>query len=133
MHSIDTSRINEKVQQVAKRAAVLMVCAPTLIEMALCGEEGDGASWITGAEEVTVDIKSLNGNSLINHAITLVCGVISVTGLFTIAQGWGAYSAAHAEDNSAGESKGMRKMIAGVIAALTPWIFKWLVGGSVAG
>lgn len=92
---------------------------------------GDGdAGWLTGGEQVTIDPAGVDPNNLVNNIVTLVCAIISLGGIVTIAQGYGTYSSGHAEDNSATESKGVRKMIAGVVAAAAPWVIQWLLGTS---
>ena len=74
---------------------------------------------------VTINTKA-DVKTLTSRIVALICYIISAGGVVTLAQGYGTYSSGHSEDNSATESKGVRKMIAGVIQIGAPLVAKWL-------
>ncbi len=98
-----------------------------MVEQGFCEEASGGSPAFLPAVDVTVEVSSLDASGAVNDVVTLLCGIIALGGIITIAQGYGAYSSGHAEDNSAAESKGMRKMIAGIVAVAAPAIFVWLL------
>lgn len=116
-------------QQVATNlkygAAAWVTTGMFLVQQAFCD-----AGWLSSAEQVDIASQAgnIDPNNIVNNIVTLVCAIISMGGIVTIAQGYGTYSQGHSEDNSATESKGIRKMLAGLVAAAAPWVIKWILG-----
>ncbi len=101
-----------------------------MVEQGFC-EDGAATvpSFISG-QNVSVDYGSLNATTMVNRIVTLICAIIALGGIVTIGQGYGTYSSGHAEDNSATEAKGIRKMIAGIVAVAAPAVFAWILNAS---
>lgn len=83
--------------------------------------------WLSSQTEVTVDPSSLDMNTLMSRVLTLICAIIAVGGIFTIAQGYQTWSTGRADENQANEAKGMRKMVAGIVEVAAPAVFAFLL------
>lgn len=83
--------------------------------------------WLDSTEKVDVSPGSLDANTLVNNALTLICAIIALGGIFTIVQGYQAWSTGRADENQANEAKGMRKMIAGIVEVAAPAVFAFLL------
>ena len=119
-HKIQIAALKNKVSKIS-------VCIATValtVQNVFCN---DDISWLTGGQEVNVDVSNLNGKVLISRVLTLVLGFIAVMGIFTAAQGFSLWSGGKSEDNSAQESKGLKKMLIGLVEVGAPAIFIWLL------
>lgn len=119
-HKIQITALKNKVSKIS-------VCIATValtVQNVFCN---DDISWITGGQEVNVDVGNLNGQVLVSRALTLILGLIALMGIFTTAQGFSLWSGGKSEDNSAQESKGLKKMLVGLVEIAAPAIFIWLL------
>ena len=119
-HKIQITVLKNKVSKIS-------VCIATValtVQNVFCN---DDISWITGGQEVNVDVGNLNGQVLVSRALTLILGLIALMGIFTTAQGFSLWSGGKSEDNSAQESKGLKKMLVGLVEIAAPAIFIWLL------
>lgn len=119
-HKIQITALKNKVSKIS----VCIATAALTVQNVFCN---DDISWITGGQEVNVDVGNLNGKVLVSRALTLILGLIALMGIFTTAQGFSLWSGGKSEDNSAQESKGLKKMLVGLVEIAAPAIFIWLL------
>ena len=119
-HKIQITAFKNKVSKIS----VCITTAALTVQNVFCNSD---ISWITGGQEVNVDVGNLNGQVLVSRALTLILGLIALMGIFTTAQGFSLWSGGKSEDNSAQESKGLKKMLVGLVEIAAPAIFIWLL------
>ena len=92
----------------------------------LCGSgSGSGGNMFT-SHEVDINVDNVDATTTMNKVVSVIVGIFICLGLFTMVTGFFAYLEAKSEENAMGESKGIKKMVVGIVMIAAPVIVKFI-------